>query len=524
MALRQVSVFNKSFERVAFASHLLSYEVQETTRETGKFTLWMQTTPENMEYFVKDHVVELRFDPEEDDSLQNLILNSSEAYTATGTGSFVESMNYQAYAISFDADMLLHEKTGVFALRYTASGVSFSPGGYVKANIYYTVDDDPKVMTIDLSEAVLTNGTDRAYVTTSFPAGVLRFTYVEILIYQIKGTVTVDQPMLYIGSSLQGYVPAPEDSMELKYPNRVWGIIVARIEKKTDGFEGLEVHGRLLDDVLRWRCLWYRYVKTDTIPNIVEDLINTHLITPVLPERAVSWVALDRMLGTGFDVTTVSRIAGGYLSDYVYVLLSTVGLGLKAVYDKRLGRVRLYMYRGKDRSMNQSERPYVLFSDNNGMLVDPEYAEDDSAYKNVARVTGTFNEVVTGITIGTASGADRREVYVGATGVESPHADNTPMTEAEFLQALTQLGMERLVAAQTVKSLTSKVYAGSYDYGKDYMLGDTVSVIYANIGVAYHAPIEAVIRSGSGVEEQIELVFGKGLMTLNEKLKARLAY
>lgn len=524
MALRQVSVFNKNFERVAFASHLLSYEVQETSKETGQFTLWMQTTPENMEHFVKDHVVELLFDGEEDEDVQNLVLNSGAVCTATGTDTFVESMNYQAYAVSLDADMLLHERVGVFALRYSASGVSLSAGGYVKANIYYTVNEDPKVMTIDLSEAVLTDGTDRAYVTASFPAGVLEFTYVEILIYQVKGTVTIDQPMLYVGSSLLGYVPAPEDTMELKYPNRVWGIIVARIEKKTDGFEGLEVHGRLLDDVMRWRCLWYRYVNTDTIPNIVADLIDTHLITPALPERAVSWVVLDKMLGTGFDITTVSRIAGGYLSDYVYTLLSTVNLGLRAIYDKRLEQVRLYLYKGKDRSMNQSERPYVLFSDNNGMLVDPEYTEDDSAYKNVARVTGTFNEVVTGITIGTASGAERREVYVGATGVESPHADNTPMTEAEFLQALNQMGVERLVASQTVKSLTSKVYAGSYVYGKDYMLGDTVSVIYANIGVAYHAPIEAVIRSGTGVDEQIELVFGKGLMTLNEKLKARLAY
>lgn len=524
MGLKEVSVFNTSFERVALLDRLISYEVEEQLRTTGKFTIWTQTTAESMLHLVKDNIVQFTFDNPDETGVRNLVLNSDVAYSATGTDAFVQSLNYTAYPVSLDADAVLHEQTIAFGIRYVASGVTIATGGYVRANIYYTLDDDPKVLTIELTDAVLVDGTDILYASVTLASGVLVFTNVEVLINQIKGTVTIDHPVLQVGSFVTSHLPAPEDSMELKYPNKVWGIIVARVVRKTDGFDGLEVHGNLLDDVLRWRCLWARYVNTDTIPNIVEDLITTNFISPTIADRTVSWVTLDNVLDTTWDVTTVSRIAGGYISEYIYILLSTVGLGLKAVYDKRSQQVRFYMYRGKDRSMNQSVLPYVMFSDNNGMLIEPEYTEDDSSYKNVARVTGTFNEIVTGIVIGTATGSARREIYVGATGVESPHPDNTPMTEAEFLQALNQVGVERLIASQTVKSLTSKVYAGSYIYGKDYMLGDTVSIIYANIGVAYHAPIESVIRTGAGVEESIELSFGKGILTLNDKIKSRLTY
>lgn len=523
MNLQSVSVYNKEFQRVAVLDSLVSYTVKEQSKSTGDFTLWVQATVENMTALQKDHVVEFNF--EYGDTEQplpiNQIMNGDTVYAVNNPIDYDQLVNLHGYKVSGDADRILNGQTVTLSLEMTAQGASVGLQGLVGVVLPYTKNNIASQLAIDMTAYVGTNGTNRYHVTYDLGEGVLVFGDVQVYLQDVLGSVSISKLMLTVGTDSSSFYPALEDDMSIKHPNTVWGLIIARDVKKDAGFNGLEVKGKLLEDFMRWRCIWGRYFNSGTVPAIVNDVISTNFITCSMPERCVSWVELDNSTPSSGVSVTVEK-AGGYVSELVYGLLSVDNIGIKAIYDKRHQKVRVYMFRGKDRSTQQSSIPYVVFSDENGLLVDPNYTEDSSNHKNVALVYGDIGAKEVRVAVGTATGADRREISVAAPASSTKKADNTPITVDEFKGILTQLGAEKLMGYDEVKSLSSKVHSQAYVYGKDYTIGDTVSIIYGIIGVAYHAPIETVVRSGAGAEESIELSFGRGVLTVSDKLKLRL--
>jgi hypothetical protein len=213
------------------------------------------------------------------------------------------------------------------------------------------------------------------------------FAPIQVLINELKGAVEITHPMLALGTSAVAYAQALEDDMSLKYPDTVWGIIVVRNVKDQDDFHGLEVTGTLLESVLKWRCIWKQYTFSGTVPAAIEDLLTKNFISPLDTNRAVPWVALENAPAVMTDTISFEQ-TGVYVSSQVYAVLALYEVGIKAIYDKYKNQVRFYLYKGKDRSLSQSTLPYVVFSDENGMLVEPKYTEDNGNYKNVALVAG----------------------------------------------------------------------------------------------------------------------------------------
>jgi hypothetical protein len=122
-----------------------------------------------------------------------------------------------------------------------------------------------------------------------------------------------------------------------------------------------------------------------------------------------------------------------------------------------------------------------------------------------------------------AVGAARREIYIDAKDLQSEREDGTTMTAEEYLATLQQRGLEKLAAYNPIQSMESMVQTEGYIYGKDYVMGDTVTVKYATIGIAYHTPIEAVTRSGNKAEETVTLELGSGVLTVAQKLRNRIS-
>ena len=76
------------------------------------------------------------------------------------------------------------------------------------------------------------------------------------------------------------------------------------------------------------------------------------------------------------------------------------------------------LYAGLDHSYQQTTNPYVIFSPEFNNIITSTYTEDDIPFKNVALVAGVGegDERVT-ISVGSASGLDRRELYVDARDI-----------------------------------------------------------------------------------------------------------
>lgn len=118
-------------------------------------------------------------------------------------------------------------------------------------------------------------------------------------------------------------------------------------------------------------------------------------------------------------------------------------------------------------------------------------------------------------------GIARREMYVDAKDLQKDSDPDNPMTDTEYLEALTTRGQEKLSDAQLVQSFDASIRTinPTYEYGKDFLLGDTITVIDKNLGVTVDAVVESVQRSISSQGEQLSIGFGYSTPTLYQKLR-----
>ena len=141
--------------------------------------------------------------------------------------------------------------------------------------------------------------------------------------------------------------------------------------------------------------------------------------------------------------------------------------------------------------------------------------------------TGEFiagNEVVkTKATINSnePQGISRYEMYIDAKDLQKNSDPEHPMTDEEYLQALNTRGQEKLSDAQLVQNFDTSIRTinPTYVYGKDFFLGDTITVIDKNLSVTIDAVVESVQRSISSQGEQFSITFGYSTPLLSQRLR-----
>ncbi len=123
------------------------------------------------------------------------------------------------------------------------------------------------------------------------------------------------------------------------------------------------------------------------------------------------------------------------------------------------------------------------------------------------------------------SGFARRELWVDARDLQSEREGSSPMTPEEYASVLTTRGAEKLAENQLVKSFnaTVRTYNSTYEYGVDFFLGDTITVIDEHLGVSVDAVVQGVERSVSREGESLSLVLGYAQPTLHDRLRRKAA-
>lgn len=88
--------------------------------------------------------------------------------------------------------------------------------------------------------------------------------------------------------------------------------------------------------------------------------------------------------------------------------------------------------------------------------------------------------------------------------------DNGVLTEEELLEQMEQRGMEKLVEHQRFISFNGTISTGnmSYEYGKDFFLGDYVTVYSSKLGKYANLQITSVTKSISNGVEHLDITFG----------------
>lgn len=326
--------------------------------------------------------------------------------------------------------------------------------------------------------------------------------------------------------AIGNYITRTDDDM-------VCRIVSHEIATDEDNGDYITVVGEDLRAVLNQRIVYrqtnFRGTAEDFIRRIVyENLISTR---DEVGHRKIDNFFLGD--SNGFTDRLNMQSTYDYVGDKVIEVCRRFGYGSRLVLD---GEFLVFnIYRGVDRSYNQEQNPYVVFSSEFDNLARTKFIQDVTPYKSMAVIAGAgegSKRIFTTIDDG-QTGIDRYELYVDANDISNEvsydelveafpggtivdngneivyvvddeyiavvdsrtEPTNAVLYESIYADMLAERGHE--VKAEHVVTTAFEGEAEpntSYLYGQDYNLGDIVQVIN-DYGVSVGARITEVIES-----------------------------
>lgn len=251
-------------------------------------------------------------------------------------------------------------------------------------------------------------------------------------------------------------------------------MVIETVNPKTDVEDGnsLTVTGRCLKSILSRRIIWNQTSINGKLELGIRKILTENVIAPAVSERAISNFTLGE--SKGFTDRIEIQATGDEIAAFLQEVCTPCGMGWD-VWVK--GHAFVFeLYKGVDRSYNQTANPYVVFSPEYDNLVRSDYSYSKVKYKNTALVAGEGEgidrrrEVV-----GDYSGLQRYEVYVDARDISSNEGE---IADEQYKAMLSEKGTEKLSELGAMESFEGEIEVSSnYILGEDYFLGDVVEVI-----------------------------------------------
>lgn len=271
----------------------------------------------------------------------------------------------------------------------------------------------------------------------------------------------------------------------------------------------LTITGRSLESILDRRIIWSAPTFSNNfgLQNGLKILLSQCFGNDAITNR--------RIENFVFVETSDAKIVAAIIPDHAYEgdniydvvckLCAANKVGFKIILSetskggKRDFEFRFSLYTGTDRSYGQNDNPYVIFSPKFDNLLDSNYYQSKADYKNVAwvlgeserkKTNGTYTTILHSRTVGTATGLDRREIFVDArdSSLLEKDDDGNTVFPNEYNNLLDAKGRQNLAEHETVKAFEGSVdTTGMFEYGKDYFVGDIVQIAneYGHEGKAY---------------------------------------
>ena len=264
----------------------------------------------------------------------------------------------------------------------------------------------------------------------------------------------------------------------------------------------LLVSGRSLESIPRRRVVWKKTKLEGTLQDGLRKLFNENVIAPEIEARKIPNFIFEDSTD---EYITSLELVNEYHGEELYEIVSTLckehEIGFKVTLSGNNFIFKLY--RGADRSYNQTTNPYVIFSPRYDNVVNTQYIESYKNYKNITLVGGETDEETEKqetVQVGDVgkTGLDRREIYTDASDVSSTTVndlgESEDMSYERYQALLRQKGYDTLIENVYVKALTGELVPnGNYIYQKDYFIGDVVQVEneFGHYGLAYVSEVVA---------------------------------
>lgn len=308
-------------------------------------------------------------------------------------------------------------------------------------------------------------------------------------------------------------IPAGEYTPDMVYlytPDREETGVIQLVEL-TENIKGrfIQLSGYFLEILLNDKVVYPTYYATGTIPASVVSMLRQYKDDIPLMEIA------DAPATTADD--TAWQETGGYLADVAYTKLQTVQYSLRCRYDYQANKITAEVWQGLDRTQDQTENPFVTFSDGFGNLTEVSASQDSSNHRNYAIVAGqdqAENRKIAYVDL--SNGGYKKVLYIDA---RSEQWDPAKQTEAEYIASLQQLGLDTLLDYAIIINIDIQAAASGFVYREDWDLGDVVDVIVADMGLSMQARIITVREVFKEGNHTIEIELGDKKLTTLKKAR-----
>lgn len=261
-----------------------------------------------------------------------------------------------------------------------------------------------------------------------------------------------------------------------------------KIDADTEEGNRLIVTGRSLESILERRIIWGQRIFSGNLQNAIQTMLNENIISPSVADRKIANFIF--VPSTDSKITSLT-IDNQYTGDDLYTVIKGLceenNIGFKIVLTDD-NQFAFSLYAGADRSYDQTENPYVVFSPNFENIINSNYFSSKAGYRNVTLVAGEGEGASRKITVvGSASGLDRRELFTDARDISSDTEDGT-LSDAEYIAQLRTKGLKNLADHMITTAFEGEVEVTRlFKYGEDFFIGDIVQIAneYGNENSAY---------------------------------------
>lgn len=306
------------------------------------------------------------------------------------------------------------------------------------------------------------------------------------------------------------YFLQPDNYLWVNESNHLMIIEDREIECDVEDGNHLIVTGRSLESILDRRIVWNQTVLTGDFQLAIKKLIDESIISPEIADRKIQNFVFNMSADPIITALTIdTQIArGSNLYDVVKTLCANENVGFKVTLSDS-NQFEFLLYAGVDRSYDQTNVPYVVFSPEFENMINSNYKEIRSSLRNIVLVDGEGEgENLKTKTVGTESGLLRREFYTNASDI-SQTVDGTSMTEEEYLSHLEKKGLEVVAEKGEEKSFEGQIDTLTmFKYGEDFFIGDIIQ-LSNEYGMEGKARVTEIILSQDS-----------GEMTINPKFTA----
>lgn len=250
------------------------------------------------------------------------------------------------------------------------------------------------------------------------------------------------------------------------------GIIEAiKYQKTEEEQEMIIASGRLLPALLARRVISSQTQLNGLVSECIGALISENAINPVNAARTIPGLTFTNT-ATNTD-TMEAQYTGENLLETISSICETYGIGMDCTLNDNNG-FDFVLYDGVDRSYNQSENPYVVFSDKYDNLLTSEYDENYSEFVTDVLVGGEgegVNRTMIWSAKDTQSGLNRYEMFLDA---QSAVTNDHIITQATYEKQLEGLGLEQVT--EYTAAFSGEVDFTGVELGVDINVGDICTI------------------------------------------------